>query len=429
MKEVKLGIIGLGTVGTGTVRLLERNCDIIARRCGGPLKIAKIATLNPSKPRAIPIDPALLTSDVGAILDDPEISIVAELIGGVEPAKDYVLKAIAAGKSVVTANKELIAKCGADIQSAAEAAGVDFLFEGSVGGGIPLIKPLRESLAGNTMSELIGIVNGTTNYILTSMTREARGFGEVLAEAQQLGFAEADPTSDVDAFDAVYKLAILADVAFGVRVNISDIYREGIRGVSARDIDYATELGYVIKLVAVARKHESGTLELRVHPALLPASHPLSSVNDSFNAVMATGDAVGEVMFYGRGAGSDPTGSAVVGDIMEAARNIRGGGKHIAEGESLHPTAICQFGDIVTRFCVRMQVADRPGVLAQIAAIFGEQGISLESVLQKRADDQTAEIFWMTHRAAQHAMDASLQQFARMPMVHEVSSVLRVEGD
>jgi homoserine dehydrogenase len=256
MKEVKLGIIGLGTVGTGTLRLLERNADIIARRAGGALKIAKIATLNPSKSRAVSVDFKILTGDANEILNDPEIAIVAELIGGVKPAKEYVLRAIESGKSVVTANKELIAKCGTDIQRAADKAGVDFLFEGSVGGGIPVIKPLRESLAGNRMSELIGIVNGTTNYILTSMTREGRTFDEVLAEAQQLGFAEADPTSDVDAYDAVYKLAILADVAFGVRVRVDDIYREGIRGVSARDIEYATELGYVIKLVAVARHCE-----------------------------------------------------------------------------------------------------------------------------------------------------------------------------
>lgn len=429
MKEVKLGIIGLGTVGTGTLRLLERNADVIARRAGGALKIAKIATLNPSKPRAIPIDPAILTGDVNDILNDPEIAIVAELIGGVKPAKEYVMRAIEAGKSVVTANKELIAKYGADIQRAADKAGVDFLFEGSVGGGIPVIKPLRESLAGNNMSELIGIVNGTTNYILTSMTREGRTFDEVLAEAQQLGFAEADPTSDVDAYDAVYKLAILADVAFGVRVRVDDIYREGIRGVSARDIEYATELGYVIKLVAVARHCENGALELRVHPALLPNAHPLASVNDSFNAVMATGDSVGEVMFYGRGAGSDPTGSAVVGDLIEAARNIRSGRKCLVRHEQMQSTPICKFDDIVTRFCVRMQVADQPGVLAQIAAVFGKHGISLESVLQKSSDDHSAEIFWMTHRCPQRAMNASLQDFGSMSTVNEVSSVLRVEGD
>jgi homoserine dehydrogenase len=261
------------------------------------------------------------------------------------------------------------------------------------------------------------------------MTREGRTFGEVLTEAQQLGFAEADPTSDVDAYDAVYKLAILADVAFGVRVRVDDIYREGIRGVSARDIEYATELGYVIKLVAVARHCENGELELRVHPALLPAAHPLASVSDSFNAVMATGDAVGEVMFYGRGAGSDPTGSAVVGDLIEAARNIRSGRNRLVRHEPMQSTAICKFDDIVTRFCVRMQVADQPGVLAQIAAVFGKHGISLESVLQKSSDDRSAEIFWMTHRCPQRAMNSSLQDFEQMSTVNEVSSVLRVEGD
>jgi homoserine dehydrogenase len=427
--QINVGILGLGTVGCGTYEVLRRNADLIAQRAGGSIQVQRVATAHPEKARPIAFDRALVTSDPNEVLDDPNIHIVAELIGGVEPAREYVLRAIANKKTVVTANKELIAKCGTDIMAAAEKAGVDFLFEGSVGGGIPLIKPLRESLAGNRVQELMGIVNGTTNFILTSMTREGRDFGEVLAEAQKLGYAETDPTSDVEGFDATYKLTILADVAFGTRVSISDIYREGISQVSARDIAYARELGYVIKLIALGKHHEDGALELRVHPALLKQDHPLASVNDVFNAVLVKGDAVGDVMFYGRGAGMEPTGSAVVGDIIEAARNIRTQATGLARHEPLHETRIRDFAEVETRFCLRMQVDDKPGVLASIASTFGEQGVSLESIVQKRAEGGRAEIFWLTHRTSQHALMRSLDEFNRLEAVREVSSVLRVEGE
>jgi homoserine dehydrogenase len=427
--QINVGIIGLGTVGCGTYEILRRNADLIAQRAGGTIKVTRVATANPDKPRPVDFDRGLVSSDVDALLNDPEIHIVAELVGGVEPARDYVLRAIANGKSVVTANKELIAKHGTDIMTAAEKAGVDFLFEGSVGGGIPLIKPLRESLAGNRVQQLMGIVNGTTNFILTAMTREGRDFGEVLAQAQELGYAEADPTADVDGFDATYKLAILADVAFGTRVTENDIYREGIRHIGARDIEYAAELGYVIKLIALGRHHEDGELELRVHPALLPKDHPLASVSDAFNAVLVEGDAVGDVMFYGRGAGMEPTGSAVVGDIIEAARNIRVEATGLARHEPLHETKIRDFSQVETRFCIRMQVQDKPGVLARIAAIFGENGVSLESIVQKKAEDGHAEIFWMTHRTCQQSLGDSLKAFEQLDIVSEVSSVLRVEGE
>ncbi|MDQ3812597.1 MAG: homoserine dehydrogenase [Armatimonadota bacterium] len=424
-----MGILGLGTVGCGTLTVLRRNAELLARRAGCELNVVRIATLHPAKPRSVPFDRSILTGDVHEVINDNNIQIIAELIGGVEPARDYVLRAIAAGKSVVTANKELIAKHGTTLTEAADRAGVDFLFEGSVGGGIPLIKPLRESLVGNRVQQLMGIVNGTTNFILTRMTREGHAFEEVLAEAQALGYAEADPSADVDGLDAMYKLAILASIAFSTPVDIRDIYHDGIRHVDPRDIEYARELGYTIKLIALGRQHPDGELELRVHPALLPMEHPLANVHNVHNAVLVHGDAVGDVMFYGRGAGAEPTGSAVVGDLVEAARNFarkaRGRGLH----EPVHPTKVKDWADFETRFCIRMQVSDRPGMLAQIAAVFGSKGVSLESIVQKRTDGETAEIFWMTHRTSQRAIARSIGEFNRLEAVREVSTVLRVEGE
>ncbi|HEY0072483.1 MAG TPA: homoserine dehydrogenase [Abditibacteriaceae bacterium] len=427
--QINIGILGLGTVGCGTLDVLRRNAAIITPRAGCEIVVKRIATKHPDKARPIAIDKSLVTNNVDEVLNDPDIKIVAELIGGVDPARDYVMRAIAAGKSVVTANKELIAKHGVEIIGAAEAAGVDFLFEGSVGGGIPLINPLRESLAANRVRELLGIVNGTTNYILTKMTRQGSGFEDVLVEAQQLGYAETDPTADVDGYDSMYKLAILASIAFNTPINIKDIHREGIRGVTARDIEYADELGYVIKLVALARQHDDGGLELRVHPALISNRHPLANVNDVFNAVFVRGDAVGDVMFYGRGAGADPTGSAVVGDIIEAARNISVGGRNRVHHEPTHAPHVKPFSESQTRFYVRTQVPDQPGMLAQIATAFGQQGVSLESIVQKKSHEGIAEIVWMTHDTTQANMDASLSAFNEIEAVREVSSLLRVEGN
>lgn len=430
--QINIGILGLGTVGCGTVEVLRRNAALIQERTGCVVNVKSIATRTIDRPRPIDVDRSLISTDIDAVINDPDIHIIAELIGGVNPARDYVLRAIAAGKSVVTANKELIAKHGDEIRAAAAAAGVDFLFEGSVGGGIPLIAPLRDSLAGNRAQQIMGILNGTTNYILTKMTREGSDFNEVLKEAQDLGYAEADPTSDVDGYDTLYKLAILASIAFDSPIKIEDIYREGIRGVSARDIEYATELGYVIKLLALGRRHENGELELRVHPTLLPKTHPLANVNDVFNAVLVHGDAVGDVMFYGRGAGMEPTGSAVAGDIIAIARRLKSGANvDAAKPAAAEPieAAVGNFAEVETNFCVRMQVADRPGMLAQIATIFGEKGVSLESIVQKKTDGDTAEIFWMTHRTSQRAMARSLNEFNRLEAVREVSSVLRVEGE
>ena len=425
--QVNIGIIGLGTVAGGAVQILTRHAALLEARAGCRVVVKRIATRTPARAAQWNIDPNLVSDDVDALLNDPEIHIVAELIGGVEPALDYVMRAIESGKSVVTANKELIAKHGGEIFRAANARGVDVLCEGSVGGGIPLLKPLRESLIGNRVTQMIGILNGTTNYILTKMTREGGNFEDVLKEAQDLGYAEADPTADVDGFDAMYKLAILADIAFGTPVSLSDIYREGIRGVEARDIEYARELGFVIKLVALGIQHENGQVELRVHPALLPREHPLANVNDVYNAVLLHGDATGDVMFYGRGAGSEPTGSAIVADLIEAARNWGCGARGRLNAD-IESAPVLEFSDIKTRFCVRMQVEDRPGAVAEIATIFGDKGVSLESIVQKRSEGGAAEIFWMTHATNQRAMARSLNEFSRSDAVREVSSVLRVEG-
>lgn len=428
MKTLKIGILGLGTVGCGTYEVLRRNAEIIEKRAGCRLEVAAIATKTPGRKRPIAVNQNLISNDVAAVLNDPEIDIIAELIGGVSPARDYVLRALKNGKSVVTANKELIAKHGPEIRAAADAAGVDFLFEGSVAGGIPIIKPLRESLAGNDIRELMGILNGTTNFILSKMTQEGADYAEVLKEAQDLGYAEADPTSDVEGYDALYKLAILAGIAFDTPIELRDIYRDGITHLTAHDIEYATELGYVIKLVALAKRHETGELELRVHPTLLPEKHPLASVQGSFNAVFIRGDAVGEVMFYGPGAGAGPTGSAVVGDLIEAAKNRCRGVRNMdhAPGKA---APIRDFAEVDTRFCVRMQVEDKPGTIAKIANIFGEKGVSIESIVQKKSDGETAEIFWMSHHTSQRAMARSLGEFNRSDVVREVSSVLRVEGE
>ena len=428
MTPINVGIIGLGTVGGGAFQILERNAARIAARAGRPIRVTRVATRTPQRALDFGIDAALVSDDVEALLNDPAIGIVAELVGGVEPARSYVLRALANGKSVVTANKELIAKHGPEIRAAAEKAGVDVLFEGSVGAGIPLIKSLRESLAGNEIREVMGILNGTTNFILTKMTGEGADYGETLAQAQRLGYAETDPTADVDGYDALYKLAILAGICFDTPIDIPDIYREGIRQVSARDIEYADELGYVIKLIALGRRDDDGRLELRVHPTLLPRKHPLANVNDSFNAIWVRGDAVGEVMFYGRGAGDLPTGSAVVGDIIEAARN-RARDIRNFDHAPLQKAPMQPFENAQTRFCVRMQVGDAPGTIAQIAGVFGEAGVSIESIVQRHGDGDCAEIFWMTHTTTQRAMNNSLAGFERLEVVREVSSVLRVEGE
>lgn len=427
MREIKVGVLGLGVVGSGTVRILQENVDEIAQRVGARLTVKKIAVRNLDKPRAVQVDRALLTDNPDEVIDDPEIEILAELIGGVEPAHDYVLRAIKSGKNIVTANKEMMAKAGHDLMEAAGAAKKDFFLEGSVAGGIPIVAAMKESLAGNKIREIMGIVNGTTNYILTKMTEEGAAFGEVLAEAQEHGYAEADPTSDVDGFDAQYKIAILSSIAFNSRVLVDEVSAQGIRGIEARDITVARELGYRIKLVAVAEQAPSGkAMQVRVHPALLPLKHPLANVDDVFNAVLVRGDAVGDVMFYGRGAGSLPTGSAVVGDIVASARNILANSTGRIGCTCFEAKRMLPIDSLESRYYIRVRVEDRPKVLASIASIFGDNDVSIESVVQQLIPTGEAEIVWVTHKVREKNVRAALDTISKLDAVRDVSNCIRV---
>jgi homoserine dehydrogenase len=427
-REIRIGILGLGVVGSGTVSILQENAAEIAQRVGARLTIKRIAVRNLDKARAVSVDRVLLTDDPRDVIDDPEIDIVAELIGGVEPAHDYVMRAIRNGKHIVTANKEMMAKAGHDLMEAAGNTRRDFYLEGSVAGGIPIIAALKESLAGNRVREVMGIVNGTTNYILSKMTEEGADFDDVLAEAQAHGYAESDPTSDVEGYDAQYKIAILASIAFNSHVNVEDVSAQGIRGVTSRDIVLARELGYRIKLVAVAQQTLDGKMiQARVHPALLPLAHPLATVNGVFNAVLVRGDAVGEVMFYGPGAGSLPTGSAVVGDLVAVGRNILAGATGRIGCTCFTAKAIMPPDSILSRFYVRVQAADRPNVLAAIASVFGDNDVSIESVVQRAQPGGDAEIVWVTHRVRERNLRAALDAIGALPVVGAVSNCIRVE--
>lgn len=426
-ERIEIGILGLGVVGSGTVRLLQQNRAEIERKVGLPLHIKRIAVRDLNKKRDVEIDRALLTTNPYEILDDPEIDIVCELIGGVEPAKEFVIRALQNGKQVVTANKEMIAKEGQALMSEAGKRGLDFQFEGSVAGGIPIIQPMKNGLAGNRVEEVLGIINGTTNYILTRMTREHADFADVLKEAQAHGYAEADPTSDIEGFDAQYKIAILASIAFTSRVKVQDVYVEGITRIAAADIEYATELGYVIKLVGIARRVGEDRMQARVHPALLTATHPLAAANDVYNAILIKGDPVGDVMFYGRGAGSGPTGSAVVGDIMDVCRNLRFGSTGRVSCTCFQQRTMQPIEEVVTRHYLRMTVQDKPKVLASIAGVLGDFDISIESVVQKATHGEQAEIVWITHEAPNKNISDALEIIARLPAVLSLSNWLRVE--
>jgi len=425
---VRIGMLGLGTVGSAVIALLWRNRELIQLRVGCAVEVVKVAVKHLDKERPVILDPRMLTDNAYEVIEDESVDIVVELIGGVEPAYEYVMRAIELGKSVVTANKELLAKRGGEILDAAKGKGVDVYFEASVGGGIPIIMPLKQSLVGNRIKRIVGILNGTTNYILTRMTRDGLDFSTALSEAQAKGFAEADPTDDVDAFDPMYKIAILAAIAFGYRIPLDAIYREGIRHIEPADIDYASSLGYVIKLLAIAAEHD-GLIELRVHPTLVPKTHPLASVSDNYNAVVIEGDSVGRLMFYGQGAGGAPTASAVVGDIVDAARNLR------LDAKGRLP-CVCRLGgmfksidDVVSRFCIRMRVADKPGVLAKIAGVFGAEGVSIASVVQRESDGKTAEIVWITHATPYRSLRGALEGISSLDVVQSVGKPLWVEAD
>jgi homoserine dehydrogenase len=422
---VRVGILGCGNVGTALVRLLDGNADLITRRSGVRIEVARVAVQNVTKDRAIAFAPGVLTNDGEAVVSDPGVDVIVEMIGGVEPARSLITSALKAGKPVVTANKELIANFGAELFEVAATAGVDLLFEASVAGGIPLIRPLRESLVGERIRRVTGIVNGTTNYVLTRMTEERCSFAEAVAEAQELGYAEPDPTADIDGFDAASKAAIIASIAFGARVVAGDVSREGIRDVSADDILAAEELGYVVKLLAVTEESD-GAVSARVHPAMVPAGHPLASVSGSYNAVFIEGEAVGQLMLLGRGAGGGPTSSALLGDLIDAAKNLHSGARGATIGV-LERRSIRPIDETSSQFYVSLDAADRPGVLAAISGVFGTHGVSIQSMQQKGQGDD-ARLIFVTHLAREADMAATIREVRDLDVVERVGSVMRVVG-
>jgi homoserine dehydrogenase len=426
-EPLRVGILGCGNVGAAVVRLLDEHADDIARRAGCRLEVARVAVRDAGKIRDLPIDPSSFTADPMTVVEDPDVDIVCELIGGSEPAGSLVLSAFELGKPVVTANKELLATRGRELFDAADSKDVDLYFEAAVGGGIPLIRPLKESLAGERVGRVTGIVNGTTNYILTKMADEGRPFLEVLAEAQQLGYAEADPTADVEGHDAAAKCAILASIAFNARVTADDVYREGISGVSPEDIEYAHRLGYVVKLLAIAELVDGERIAARVHPAMIPSAHPLAAVRDAFNAVFVEGPRVGELMFYGRGAGGDPTATAVVGDLVSVARNLRSGARGVG-CTCFHERTIRPMAEMEGQYYILLRVEDRPGVLAEISGVFGRNGVSIKSVWQEGAGAD-AQLVFITHRAREGAFQRAVTELRDLTAVEEVRSVLRVEAE
>ena len=422
---VRVGLLGCGNVGASLAQMIASNGDAIAERAGVRLQITQIAVRDLSIDRGLPTNSAVMTDDPAAVVAASDVDLVVEVMGGIEPARTLILAALAAGKPVVTANKALLAAAGAELFAAAEAGGVDLLFEASVCGGIPLMRPLRESLAGDRILRVTGIVNGTTNYILTRMTEAGQSFADALAEAQALGFAEADPTADVEAHDAAAKAAIIASIAFGAEVTDSDVYREGITSITAADIEAARELGYVVKLLAVAEERD-GKVGARVHPAMVPVQHPLASVREAFNAVFIEGEATGEVMLYGRGAGGFPTASAVLGDAIDAAKNLASGGRGATIGKLVRREMLPMDG-VVSQYYLELEAADRPGVLAVVADVFGRHEVSIES-MQQRGIGEDARLIFVTHAARESDLRSTVAELRETDAVLRVGSVLRVLG-
>jgi len=429
--SVRVGVLGCGNVGAALVNLIAERRDEVARRTGLDLVVAAVAVRNVALDRDVTIDPSVFTADPGSLVVDPDIDVVVEVMGGIEPARELIIEALRSGKPVVTANKELLANHGAELYEIAGAAGVDILFEAAVAGAIPIMRPLRESLAGEPIRRVMGIVNGTTNFILTRMAEDGASFADALAEAQSLGYAERDPTADIEGYDAGAKAAIIATLAFGARVVAGDVYHEGISGVTEADIEFAAHLGHCIKPIAVAERREpadGGPAEIgvRVHPALVPLSHPLAAVRDSFNAVFIEGDAVGELMFYGRGAGGRPTASAVFGDLIDASGNLRRG--HGAPICALERARIAPIGELESAYYLNVEVDDQPGVLAQVAAVFGDHGVSIRSMEQEGLG-VGARLVFITHAARESDLQATLHGLRRLGAVRSIGSVLRVVGD
>ncbi len=423
---LRVGLLGCGVVGTEVVRQIAKHGDDLAQRVGAPIELVGIAVRRTKRARA-GVDPALLTSDAAELVTR-DLDVVVEVIGGIEPARTLILSAMEHGASVVTANKALLAEDGATLYAAAEKYGVDLYYEAAVAGAIPLLRPLRESLVGDKVRRVLGIVNGTTNFILDRMDSTGAGFTEALEEATALGYAEADPSADIEGFDAAAKAAILASLAFHSRVTAADVHREGITEVSAADVASAREMNCVVKLLAICELSEDGQrIGVRVHPAMIPRTHPLAGVREAFNAVFIEAEAAGQIMFYGRGAGGAPTASAVLGDLVAVARHRVGGGR--GPGESAYAQlSVRPMGESITRYHVSLDVADKPGVLAQVAAVFAEHGVSIQTVRQQgHSDDATLVI--VTHKAADSALASTVVALREMSAVRDVASVMRVEGE
>ncbi|MBD8870116.1 homoserine dehydrogenase [Nocardioides donggukensis] len=425
MKRLKVAVLGCGSVGSQVVRLLTEQADDLAARVGAPVELVGVAVRRLDAPREVEVAPGLLTTDAHGLVSGGEVDLVVELIGGIEPARSLILTALEHGASVVSANKALLAEDGSTLFEAAEKAGRDLYYEAAVAGAIPILRPLRESLAGDTVTRVLGIVNGTTNFVLDKMDTTGAGFTDALEEAQELGYAEADPTADVEGFDAAAKAAILASLAFHSRVTVADVYREGISEVTAADVASAREMDAVVKLLAICELKD-GAVAARVHPAMIPRSHPLASVREAYNAVFVESEAAGQLMFYGPGAGGSPTASAVLGDLVTVARN------RLAEtrgtGESSYAArAVLPMGETLTRYHVSIDVADRAGVLAAVATAFSEHGVSIQTVRQEGRDDD-AQLVVVSHRATDRQLADTVEHLRGMEIVRDITSVMRVEG-
>jgi len=425
-RTIRIGQLGCGIVGSAVLRMLDANAGEIKARVGATIEPVKVAVRNLAKERDVPPGITdLLTSEASEVVSHPDVDIVVECMGGIEPARSLLLEAMRNGKHIVTANKELLAALGKELFDAAEDAGVDIYFEAAVAGGIPLIHPLKESLAGERVHKVMGIMNGTTNYILTRMAEDGMEFGDALAEAERLGYAEEDPTADIEGFDAAAKTAIVASIVFNARVVAGDVYREGIADITQQDIAFAQRLGYTVKLLAITEEQD-GEIAARVHPAMIPNHHPLASVRENLNAVFVEGERVGELMFYGRGAGGGPTGTSMVGDIIDVARNIISGGRGVGctcyADKKVRPIE-----HTYAQYYILLNVADEPGVLAVVARAFGDHDVSIKSVWQEGIGDE-AQLVLITHRALERNLQATLQTLRNLKQVATIASVMRVEG-
>jgi homoserine dehydrogenase len=427
LEVIGIGMLGCGIVGSAVARILDAHAEEITERARVRLEVRKVAVRNLAKERDVPLARELFTNDPVEVVRHPEVQIVIEVMGGIEPARNLILEAMARGKHVVSANKELISTLGRELFDHAESSGIDFSFEAAVGGGIPIIKPLKESLAGERIRRITGIVNGTTNFILTRMSEDGLEFGEALAEAERRGFTELDPTADIEGFDPAAKIAILASICFNARVVAGDVYREGITGITARDIATARSLGYVVKLVGIAELVDEG-IAARVHPAMIPLDHPLASVRDNLNAIFVEGEQVGELMFYGRGAGGPPTGTAVVGDVVDVARNMAAGGRGVGCTCYRLEPRIRHMDEVSCQYYVLLEVLDRKGVLAQVAQAFADHDVSIKSVWQEGFGDEVRMVM-VTHRALERNVQSLLTALKALEVVEGVASALRVVSD